>query len=138
MQRDRSPLQRDTSEPPRKRRINGTAVFPGVDGRTIQAKRFQLLLGGFAAEFESFTEPDKCLIRNAAFLVLKCEDMQARPIRGKPVDGDEVIRLSGQLNRSMSALKRRQAADVPTAPSIASHWDANHEENDDNDEGGQA
>jgi alkylhydroperoxidase family enzyme len=105
-------------------------VFPGVDGRTIQAKRFQQLLGGLSAEFDNISAPDKSLIRNAAFLVLKCEDLQAQHLRGEPVANDEIIRLSALLNRSMLALKRRSAALDPTAPSIANHWDANHEEHD--------
>jgi hypothetical protein len=81
-------------------------VFPGVDGRTIQARRFQQLLGGLSAEFENISEPDKSLIRNAAFLVLKCEDLQAQHLRGEPVANDEIIRLSALLNRSMLAALR--------------------------------
>lgn len=123
MQRVR-PTINGISNTNRSRVSNGTKLLAGIDGRSPQARRFRDLILGYTAEFEVASEFDKALIRQAAFLVIKAEDLQAKTLRGEDVASDEIVRLSGQLGRVLAALKRRSNADAPAAPSITEHWDA--------------
>lgn len=111
----------------RSRVSNGSKLLPGIDGRSPQARRFRDLILGYTAEFEAANEFDKALIRQAAFLVIKAEDLQAKQLRGEDVDSDEVIRLTGQLRRVLVSLRRRAEAGEPIAPSVSDHWADNHE-----------
>src|ERR1700742_1855742 len=83
----------------RSRVTNGTRLLVGVDGRSPTARRFRDLVHAYEAEFESITEVDRNLIRQAALLALKSEQLQAAVVRGEPVDTDTLTNLAGQLRR---------------------------------------
>jgi hypothetical protein len=120
----------------RSRVSNGTKLATGIDGRSADARRFRDIIPGYEAEFETANDFDRSLIKEAAFLALKAENLQARHLRGENVDSDEVVRLSGQLRRVLTALRRRSTMDAPAAPSLADQLvEANH---DNDDEGGDA
>lgn len=127
MQRVR-PTVNGISNTNRSRVSNGTKLLAGVDGRSPLARRFRDLIRGYTAEFEVVSDFDKDLIRQAAFLVIKSEDLQTKHLTGGNVDSDEIIRLSGQLRRVLSALRRRAHTTAPAAPSVTEHWAANHED----------
>lgn len=121
MQRVR-PTVNGISNTNRSRVSNGTKLLAGVDGRSPLARRFRDLILDYEAAFEIASE-FKALIRQAAFLVIKTEDLQAKQLRGADVASDEIVRLSGVL----VSLRRRAEAGEPIAPSVTQHWAANHE-----------
>lgn len=126
MQRVR-PTVNGISNTNRSRVSNGTKLLAGVDGRSPLTRRFRDLILDYEAAFEIASEFDKALIRQAAFLVIKTEDLQAKQLRGEEVASDEIVRLSGQLRRVLVSLRRRAEAGEPIAPSVTQHWAANHE-----------
>lgn len=102
----------------RSRVTNGTRLLVGVDGRSPTARRFRDLVRSYETEFETVTEVDRNLIRQAALLALKSEHLQAAVVRGEPVDTDTLTNLTGQLRRTLADLRRKAEATAPTAPSI--------------------
>jgi hypothetical protein len=120
----------------RSRVTNGTRLFlaaAGIDYRSTKARRFKDLVDAYQREFEVTTESDMNLVRDAAGLTLKCEEMQAAQIRGETIASDQIVRMSGARRRVLSELKRRSPNEWAPAPTIASHWGANHEQHDDNE-----
>src|SRR3954466_9921248 len=92
----------------RSRVTNGTRLFlasAGVDYRSPKARRFKDLVDAYQREFEVTTESDMNLVRDAAGLTLKCEEMQAAQIRGENIASDEIVRMSGARRRVLSELK---------------------------------
>src|SRR4051812_22053865 len=103
---------------------NGTRLFleeSGIDYRTLTVRRFKDLIRAYTDEYEITTEGDQSLVRMAAALALRAEQMQAALVRGEHVDSDELNRLTGTLRRALGDLKRR-SSDNPTAPlTLAEH-----------------
>jgi hypothetical protein len=98
---------------------NGTSLLQGIDGRSASARRFRDLIRGYEAEFNITSKSDKAMIRTAAMLTLKGEEMQAAVVRGERADGDDIVRIAGSVRRVLSNLKRRVDANAPTAqPSL--------------------
>ncbi|WP_298106320.1 hypothetical protein [Bradyrhizobium sp.] len=102
----------------RSRVTNGTRLLVGVDGRSPNARRFRDLVRAYEAEFESVTEVDRNLIRQAALLALKSEQLQAAVVRGDRVDTETITNLAGQLRRTLADMKRK--AETTTAPAPTS------------------
>ena len=87
----------------------------------MEARRFRDLIRGYEAQFECTNDIDKALIRDAAFLVIKTEALQTKHLSGGNVESDEIVRLSGQLRRVLTSLRRRSEAGAPIAPSLHDH-----------------
>ncbi|MFK4725386.1 hypothetical protein ABIE89_006486 [Bradyrhizobium niftali] len=89
-------------------------MLQNVDGRSSSARRFRDLVRAYEAEVGGdLTEVGRGLIRQAAALTFKAEKLQSDLVNGNPVDGDQLIRLTGTAKRILSALgekaaKRRQ------------------------------
>ncbi len=84
---------------------NGTRLFANTDGRTSSARRFRDLVQSFEAEFDGdLCEADRSLIRQAATLLLKSEQMQEAVVRGEPVDSDALIRMASTAKRVLAAI----------------------------------
>lgn len=91
---------------------NGTRLLEGVDGRSSPARRFRDLIQSFARDlggFSRLTEAERALVRQAASLTLRAEQLQAAVVRGEPVDADTLIRLSGEARRLLSSIPKREA-----------------------------
>lgn len=85
-----------------KHRRRGADAF---DGRTRRARRFKELVADFEAGFGSATGPrENALIRQAAAVAVEAEGIQARILRGEPVDTDVLVRVTNVLARSLQAL----------------------------------
>jgi hypothetical protein len=94
---------------------NGTRLFANADGRSTSARRFRDLVRSFESEFDgNLREADRSLIRQAATLLLKSEQMQEAVVRGEPVDSDALIRMASTAKRVLAAISaksdKRQAA----------------------------
>lgn len=118
---------------------NGTRLFlqkRGIDYRTLTVRRFKDLIRAYSEEYEVVSEADTSLIRMAAGLTLKSEQLQAAMVRGEHVKEDDLIRLTGTTHRVLSTLKRRANASAPPAPlsfaeQLAQHHDDEHAEGND-------
>jgi hypothetical protein len=101
---------------------NGTRLFTNIDGRTSSARRFRDLVQSFEAEFEgNLCEADRSLIRQAATLLLKSEQMQEAVVRGEPVDSDALIRMASTAKRVLAAISAKSVKRKPAAPTIADY-----------------
>lgn len=101
---------------------NGSRLLEGVDGRSASARRFRDLVRSFSEEIGGeLTELELGLVRQAAAVTLKAEALQAALVRGEPVDGDQLIRLSGTARRILSAIGATAEKRKPAAPSLHDH-----------------
>jgi hypothetical protein len=119
----------------RSRVSNGSKLFLQADGRSTSARRLRDLIRNLEGEFEVASEIDRTLIRQAATLALKGEQLAAALARGEDVDADILSKLAGQQCRIFSNLRRRADAS-PSAPlSILDRIVASHDEAREDEEG---
>jgi hypothetical protein len=99
---------------------NGTRLLQNVDGRSASARRFRDLVQAYEAEVGgTLSELERGLVRQAAILSLKTEQMQESIVRGENVDSDTLIRLSGEARRILTSLrKRHNGRDTSSATGI--------------------
>lgn len=96
---------------------NGSKALAGVDGRSATARRYRDLIADFANELggtNQLTTAEQGLLRQAATLTLRAEQLAAAVVRGEAVDGDELIRLSGEARRILTSLRKRAGASPTT------------------------
>lgn len=101
---------------PRQRATAGGIQLPRLDGRTVSARRYRDLVVAFEHEvgIGSLTESEKSLIRQAAALTLRAEELQSALVLGADIDTDLLVRLSGTAKRilaSIGAKATRKPAD---------------------------
>jgi hypothetical protein len=123
----------------RSRVTNGTRLLMGVDGRNTQARRFRCfrdLVQAYESEFESVSEADRNLIRQAALLALKSKQLRAALVRGDVVDADTLTNLAGQLRRTLADLRRKARDATPPQPTILDRFAANADEEEAQEEAG--
>jgi hypothetical protein len=91
---------------------NGNRLLDGIDGRSASARRFRDLIHDLTKEHVGKDAPlttgEHNLVRQAAALVLRAEQLQSRLVRGEPVDEDLLIRLSSEGRRILANLARRR------------------------------
>lgn len=56
---------------------------------------------------------ERAALAQAAGLTLLGDDLRAAIVRGEPVDGGELVRLSGELRRALGRLRKRADAKPP-------------------------
>ena len=99
---------------------NGTRLLAGVDGRSATFRRFRDLVADLMAEQDrDLSISEIGLIRSAAALLVRSEELQAAAARNEDLDGDELIRLTSEARRLLQLL-RRSALPEPEPMSIAS------------------
>jgi hypothetical protein len=89
---------------------NGSTILAGVDGRSLEARRFRDLCVAYSAAlggFEALSEDDAAIVRQAAGVTMQTEAMQAAIVRGDPVDAEQVVRLTNVLTRLLALIKKR-------------------------------
>lgn len=93
----------------RSRVTNGSASLPGVDGRSVTARRYRDLVEALTLEQPTpMTEATRLQIRAAASMQVHVEDLTARMARGETVPAEEMTRAANGAIRALSALNRRQ------------------------------
>lgn len=61
------------------------------------------------------------LVRQAAGLALRAEQLQEAIVRGEPVDNDQLIRISGTSRRILTLLSEKAAKRKARAPTLQDH-----------------
>ena len=101
------------------------------DGRTISAKRFAAIIEAFSGEIGgTLTEFESGLVRQAAALALRCEQLQAAIVRGEAVDDDLLVRISGTAKRLLGAISVKSDGKKPAGPTLAEYLVAKQAERD--------
>jgi hypothetical protein len=80
-----------------------------ADGRSAHARRFRDLIAGFAAPYggaAALTVAELALIRNGASLTQQLEQLQANAAAGKPIDREQLTRLSNSAQRTLASLRK--------------------------------
>jgi hypothetical protein len=92
---------------------------------TKLSRRYVELCEQFAAEVgdAGLTATGRMLVQQAASLSLRCEQMQAAIIRGKPVDVDTTIRLTSEVRRILAAIRSKPAT-KPGVPDLDHYLDS--------------
>jgi hypothetical protein len=111
----------------RSRVSNNSLLLVGIDGRSAAARRYRDLVVAFEREFKCATESERTLIRNAALMTVKLEEMAAATIRGEHVDIGDMTRTIGSQRRILNTLEKRTDADAPAILSLAEHLAAGQE-----------
>jgi hypothetical protein len=83
---------------------NGSAVLPGVDGRSREARRYRDLLDSFVIEHNAMAEAELCLARRAAGLSVWLEQQEALAAKGKAIDIGAVTTATNSLRRLLDDL----------------------------------
>jgi hypothetical protein len=110
MQKHRSPgITRSLTN--RSKVTNGTRLLEGIDGRSPGARRYKDLIESFAHELgglSQLSEAERALVRQAASLTLRAEQLQTAIVNGSPVDPDELIRLTNTARRTLASIRRKE------------------------------
>jgi hypothetical protein len=80
-------------------------MLEGVDGRSASARRFRDICRSYELEAGGVvTGVERDMIRQAAALTLRAEQLQADIVNGRPVDVDRLTRISGATKRILGAI----------------------------------
>jgi hypothetical protein len=87
---------------------NRSRIHQNGDERSAGARRFRDLVAAFSADLgDNLSEADMAMIRTAAALTLKSEQMQAALIAGQAIDSDVLIRLASTSRRALAAVSAK-------------------------------
>jgi hypothetical protein len=102
---------------------NGTRLHAKADARSASARRFRDLIRAYTDEVGSdLSESELALVRQAAALTMRAEQMQADIVNGEPVDSDALIRIAGTAKRLLGAISAKASARKPnTTLTLADH-----------------
>ncbi len=100
------------SRPPTARNAvsNGSRLLEGIDGRSAGARRFKDLIESFARNLggiDGLSETEQSLIRQAASVTMRVEQLQSAIVRGEHVDPDDLVRLSNTARRCLASIPKR-------------------------------
>ena len=110
------PMERDTNgaRPPalRSRATNDHALLADVDGRSGPARRYRDVIESLISDLggaDLVSVAELLLVRRAAGLTVRLEQLEAQIILGEPIDSEQLSREINVLVRVLNAigLKRR-------------------------------
>lgn len=111
MQHDILDVATRSAQPP-------AALIDDGDGRSKHFRRFKGLVQALGEEIggvEGLTAAQATQLRNIAAMQLRAEQLQGCLVRGEPVDGTELTRLTMVSSRLLAALRRGRAASPAAA-----------------------
>jgi hypothetical protein len=107
----------------RSRVTNGRELLPGIDGRSIYARRARDLVALFVSDLggiENASEAEKALVRRASILCVECENLEtqfASSGAADPASLDLYQRTANSLRRMLETLGlERRAREVSPKP----------------------
>jgi hypothetical protein len=78
---------------------NGKRLFPGVDGRTREARRYRDVLDSLIVEYDAIAESDLGMCRRIAGLTVFCERIEAQLARGESADDGALVTAGNSIRR---------------------------------------
>jgi hypothetical protein len=110
------------------RQANGTALLPGVDGRSAWVRRCKELIADHICDLggvENASAAERSLVRRACVLTVELEHMEkAFALAGQASAEDLEIyaRVAGNLRRLLEAVGlQRRAKDITKPPSVGEY-----------------
>ena len=116
------PRIKSTSPTVRSRVSNRSRILAGVDGRSATARRFRDICRHELEAGGNVTEVQRDLIRQAAGLVVRGEQMQAALIRGEPVNNDELVRISSTAKRLLETIRAKADKRKPSGQGLLQQY----------------
>lgn len=104
----------------RSRLTNGTRLLEGIDGRSAPARRFRDLVRSYSRDLggvEGLTPAELTLVRQAAALTMRAEELQGAIVRGETIDPDELIRIASASRRTFAGIRKR----APKMKTLSEH-----------------
>jgi hypothetical protein len=111
----------------RSRVTNGSALLPGVDGRSAWVRRARDVIAEIVADLggiENTSAQERSIVRRAATLVVELERLEkkfALADAASPDDLDLYARASGNLRRLLEAIGLRRRPREVSAPSLSDY-----------------
>lgn len=105
-----SPEVRPKGTHGRSRLTNGTALLPGVDGRSTWARRLRDVMETLTADLggeETLSEAHRSIIRRASCLTVELERLEAKFAKAGEADADDIDlygRTAGNLRRLLECV----------------------------------
>jgi hypothetical protein len=90
---------------------NRSKLLRGIDGRSATARRFRDLIADYAREHggsADLSPAELGMVRQAAAITLRAEQLQAAICRGELVLTDELVRLGSEARRMLATVSRRR------------------------------
>jgi hypothetical protein len=81
-------------------------LYGSVDGRTAAARRFRNLVEEIKALHPQLEVGDLTLIRQAAALSVRSEQLQAALLRGEAVDSAELTAVTAAATHALAAIRQ--------------------------------
>ena len=98
---------------------SGKRLLQGVDGRLPAGRRFADLCRAYEAQCGgNLTVVGKMLCKQAASLSIRCEQLQADVVIGKPVAIDDLVRATSEIRRILAAVTGKPSRNQAAAPSL--------------------
>jgi hypothetical protein len=96
------------------------------DGRSAGARRYRAIVAAFTAEIGGgdLSESDRALIKQAATLTLRGEQLAADVVAGKEINDDQLVRLSGQARRLLASISAKAADKKPAGQTLQEYMAA--------------
>jgi len=114
---DRSRIARD---PQRSRITNGSALLPGVDGRSGWVRRCKDVIATHLSDIPDASAAERSIIRRASVLTVELERLEVKFATAGEASPDEIdlyARVAGNLRRLLEAVGlQRRAREVVADP----------------------
>ena len=110
----------------RSRITNGSALLPGVDGRSAWVRRTKDVIAAHLSDVPDASAAERSIIRRAAVLTVELERLEAQFALAGEADAETLDlygRVSGNLRRLLEAvgLQRRTRDVLPTLAQYLQH-----------------
>jgi hypothetical protein len=106
---------------PRQRsRVSNGRLSADIDGRSAMARRFRDLIDDLACDLGgavNLSTAELAVVRQAAALTLRAEQLQSAIVRGESIDADEAVRLANASARLLASLRNKQRV-KPAVPNL--------------------
>jgi hypothetical protein len=110
-------------------------MFDGVDARSGVGRRYRDLCRAYEAEAGGgLSVIGRTLIKQAASLTVRCEQMQADLLNGKPVSCDEIVRMPSEIRRILAAVTNKPGRNQAAMPSLQDYIASKYAQPADEDE----
>jgi hypothetical protein len=101
---------------------NDLLALRGIDGRGAVARRYRdvvIALADDVGGVDRLSEPQKIMIRTAAMMTVKIEDVQSRIVAGQDIDVEQLTRMGNVLARTLQLIGITKGPKKYAGPSLS-------------------